>query len=119
MWVIRSLVVVKETSNGSRFRPAAVTLLLHLTEFDAFFLPRWTETGCLKMSKRTTQQSEVGLGSAAQRSHQGCWGIRKQNPSWKICVCRDVVTERKTLQFQLFKAFCCQETSVVLTSRQP
>lgn len=61
--VIQSL-VVKEMSNRSRFRPAAVTLLLHSAELKVFSRPRWTESGCLKMSKRTTQQSKVGLQGA-------------------------------------------------------
>lgn len=57
----RTLLIVKEMSNRSRIGLAAVTLMLHLTEFKIFSPPRWMGTGCLKMSKRTRQQSKVGL----------------------------------------------------------
>lgn len=67
--------------------PCCCTLL------KVFSRPRWTESGCLKMSKLTTQQSKVGL-LGAQHSHVGWWGMRKQNPPWVICLFRDVVKEK-------------------------
>lgn len=80
---IQSLLVVKEMSNRSRFRLAAVTSLLHFPEFKVFSRPRWTGTGCLKMSKRTTQQSKVGLRRARASAHT--WASFLEDPSVQGC----------------------------------